>query len=151
MDAEIDRERPLFIRLQSIGESFQKVPDLRHWRSLEWFAYWPSLPIRLATLTPPRPPIYFTTPRERDSAMRWRYCEVCSLRASPGLLTKDISANMEGMLAPMSTTKGAFLTPRSRIPGLLVASPVCRECCTSPANSRDSSIFSLSAIFFTRS
>ena len=58
---------------------------------------------------------------------------------------------MEGILAPISTINGAFLTPRSRIAGLFMAKPLCSERCTSPANSRDSSIFSFSAIFFTRS
>ena len=65
-----------------------------------------------------------------------------------GLERKEISARIEGMLAPISTMNGAFLTPRLRVPLPALAYS---DCCTSAANSRDSSIFSLSAIFFTRS
>src|SRR5882757_7612668 len=80
--------------------------------------------------------------------MRWRYSLVARRHSSVGLLTKEISARIEGILAPISTMNGAFFTPRSRIAGLLMARPLCSDCCTSEANSRDSSIFSLSAIFF---
>jgi len=38
----------------------------------------------------------------------------------------------------MSTMNGAFLTPRSRIPGFLAARPLCSARCTFEANSRDS-------------
>src|SRR6266536_2993399 len=83
--------------------------------------------------------------------MRCRYSGPLSFFSSPGLLMKEISAKIEGIFAPISTTNGAFLTPRSRIPALFADSPLCSDCWTSDANSLDSSIFSLSAIFLTRS
>src|SRR5579862_937269 len=114
--------------------------------------YWPSFrATRVATLTPLNPLAYFAMPRYSDSAMRWRYSEVSSLRSSVGLLTNEISARIDGMLAPIRTIKCAFFTPRSRTPELLKASPLCSACCTLLANSCDSAIFSFSAIFFTRS
>src|SRR5260370_920679 len=39
---------------------------------------------------------------------------------------------MEGMLAPISTIKGAFFTPRLRMAGLFRAKPLCSDCCTQP-------------------
>ena len=83
--------------------------------------------------------------------MRCRYSLVFRRCSSEGFETKEISARIEGIFAPIKTMNGAFFTPRLRIDGLLVASPLCSEACMSAANSRDSSIFSLSAIFFTRS
>ncbi len=77
-----------------------------------------------ATFTPLSPPAYFATPLYSDSAIFSRYSGVSSLAASVGLETNEISARMLGMLAPISTTNGAFLTPRSRRVECLLASPL---------------------------
>src|SRR5881628_3559325 len=50
-----------------------------------------------------------------DAAIFCRYSAVRSRRSSPGLLTNEISARIDGILAPISTMNGAFFTPRSRI------------------------------------
>ena len=51
--------------------------------------------------------------QRRQGASIWRpYADL----ASAGLLTNDISARMDGILAPISTMNGAFLTPRLRRP-----------------------------------
>src|ERR1022692_2283280 len=138
---------------RSRGSSWRRIVQNSSLRSVGGpREYWPAaLSILLATFTPLSPFTYLAMPRYRDSAMRWRYSLVARRCSSVGLLTNEISARIEGMLAPISTMNGAFFTPRSRMAGLLTARPLCNDCCTSPANSRDSSILSLSAIFFTRS
>src|ERR1700746_3312048 len=66
---------------------------------------------------------YFSIPRYRPSAERWRFSGFFSHCSSAGLLIKDISASTDGISAPTSTTKGALRTPRLRSGRL----PICIE------------------------
>src|SRR5207247_2791911 len=99
-----------------------------------------------ATFTPLRPPTYCAMPRYSDSAIFWRYSGVFKRRSSPGLLMKEISARMDGILAPMSTMNGAFLTPRSRTELPRADRPEFSDFSTSPANALDLAMFHFNAI-----
>src|SRR5437899_7892573 len=102
-------------------------------------------------LHPAQPAHVFSNPTiERFSNPLTVLCRAQALFI-PWIATKETSARIDGIFAPINTTKGAFFTPRLRRPGFLDASPLCKDRCTSEANSRDSSTFSFSAIFFTRS
>jgi hypothetical protein len=63
----------------------------------------------------------------------------------------ETSARTLGISAPMSTTNGAFLTPRFMSVVLLRRSRVTSASCTIPARSRDSSILLFSVMALTMS
>ena len=86
-----------------------------------------------------------------DSAMRWRYSGVRRRALIAWVADERDFGQDRRHVGPDQHDKRGFFYPRSRIPGLFAARPLCSACCTLEANSRDSSIFSFSAIFFTRS
>src|SRR5207249_5911007 len=94
---------------------------------------------------------YFLMAANSASAMRWRYADDFSSFASCAFVTNEISVSTLGIAAPISTTNGACLTPRSFVVLFAARSFSIIERWTAVAKSRDSSSLLLSAMALTKS